>query len=438
MPRRSEKSKAAFARANKVLVGGVNSPVRAFSAVGGTPPIIAEGKGAYLTDIDGNTYVDYVCSYGPAILGHAPEAVVTAINKAAHRGTSFGAPCEAETKLAEAIIATIPSIEKVRFTSSGTEAVMSAIRLARGVTGRTKIIKCPGCYHGHADALLVAAGSGATSLGVPSSPGVPPNATADTLLVAYNDLAAMSKTLETAGDDLAAVLIEPVAGNMGVIAPKEGYLQGLRRLCDARGALLIFDEVMTGFRVAQGGAQALYGVRPDITVLGKIIGGGLPVGAFGASAEIMSHLAPEGPVYQAGTLSGNPVAMAAGLAVITALREDGFYESLETKSADLAAGLMAAARSAGLEGHVTLNRVGSMFSVFFAAGAVCDYAAATAGNAEAFAAWFHTLLEEGIYLPPSPFEAAFVSAAHSQDDISKTVDAAEKGFAAAARLMQAD
>ena len=437
MPRRSEKSEAAFVRAGKVLVGGVNSPVRAFTAVGGAPPIIAEAKGAYLTDIDGNTYVDYVCSYGPAILGHAPEAVVTAINKAAHRGTSFGAPTEAETRLAEAIAAAVPSIEKVRFTSSGTEAAMSAIRLARGATGRSKIIKCAGCYHGHADALLVAAGSGAASLGVPSSPGVPEGATADTLLVAYNDLAGMRQAFETAGKDLAAVLIEPVAGNMGVVPPKEGYLQGLRRLCEARGVLLIFDEVMTGFRVAHGGAQELYGVRPDITVLGKIIGGGMPVGAFGASAEIMAHLAPEGPIYQAGTLSGNPVAMAAGLAAVMALREDGFYESLEAKSAELGAELMAAARSSGLEGRITLNRAGSMLSVFFTAGPVCDYAGATTGDAEAFAAWFHTMLDEGIYLPPSRFEAMFVSVAHSQDDISRTVDAAERAFAAAARLMPA-
>jgi len=340
---KSDKSQAAFDRARRVLVGGVNSPVRAFAAVGGAPPFAASAKGAYITDIDGNRYVDYVGSYGPAILGHAPEPVTRAITEATRRGTSYGAPTEAETALAEAVIDAFPSIEKVRFVNSGTEAVMTAIRLARGVTGRAKIVKFVGCYHGHADPLLVSAGSGATTLGVPSSPGVPAGATADTLPARYNDLDGVGKLLAAHAGQVAAVLVEPVAGNMGVVPPAEGFLQGLRALCKEAGALLIFDEVMTGFRVAPGGAQGLYRVKPDLTTLGKIIGGGMPVGAVGGPAEIMSHLAPEGPVYQAGTLSGNPVAMSAGLAAVAELRAPGFYEHLERTSAALAEGLRNAA-----------------------------------------------------------------------------------------------
>jgi glutamate-1-semialdehyde 2,1-aminomutase len=435
MTRRTEKSEAAFERARKVLVGGVNSPVRAFAAVGGTPPVIEKAVGATITDVDGNTYVDYVGSYGPAILGHAAEQVVTAINKAARNGTSYGAPTELETKLAEAVAAVVPSVEMVRFVSSGTEAVMSAVRLARGATGRNKIVKCVGCYHGHADSLLVSAGSGATTLGTPSSPGVPPGATADTLLVEYNDVAAVRSVVESFPGEVAAVLVEPIAGNMGVVPPADGYLEGLRALCDETGVLLIFDEVMTGFRVSFGGAQQLYGVTPDITTMGKIIGGGMPVGAYGASADLMSNLSPVGPVYQAGTLSGNPAAMAAGLATLAALREEGFYENLEQRSAALDAGLRGAAEQAGLADKVCFHRVGSMLCCFFTPGPVTDYASATASNAEAFAAYFHALLDAGVYIAPSQFEAMFVSAAHTDEEISQTVAAAEDAFAAAARVL---
>jgi len=435
MSMRNEKTEAAFGRAREVLVGGVNSPVRSFSAVGGTPPVIAKAAGAHITDVDGNTYIDYVGSYGPAILGHAPETVVTAINKAVCRGTSFGAPTEAETRLAAAIVAAVDSIELVRFTSSGTEAAMTAIRLARGASGRDKIIKCIGCYHGHADALLVAAGSGATTLGTPSSPGTPAGTTAETLLVPYNDAEAMRQVFEQHSGQIAAVLVEPAAGNMGVIPPADGYLAAARKLCDDNGTLLIFDEVMTGFRVAFGGAQELYGVRPDITILGKIIGGGLPVGAVGGPAEIMNHLAPAGPVYQAGTLSGNPPAMAAGLATLEALQADGFYENLEQTSAALEAGLRDAADAASLSGKVCFNRVGSMLCCFFAAPPVSDYAAAVSSNAKAFAAYFRAMLDAGIYLPPSRFEAMFVSAAHTADDVAATSQAARAAFQAAGSLM---
>jgi glutamate-1-semialdehyde 2,1-aminomutase len=433
MSKRLAKSTAAFRRAQKVLVGGVNSPVRAFAAVGGTPPVIAKAAGARIADIDGNEYIDYVGSYGPTILGHAPEPVVTAISKAIHRGTSYGAPTEAETLLAEAILAAVDSIERIRFVSSGTEAAMSAVRLARGATGRPKVVKFAGCYHGHADALLVSAGSGATTLGVPSSPGVPPGATADTLLLPYNDLAAAGAAFDGHGEKIAAVLVEPVAGNMGVVPPAEGFLPGLRDLCDRHGALLIFDEVMTGFRLALGGAQALYGVRPDLTILGKIVGGGLPVGAFGGRHDLMHHLAPEGPVYQAGTLSGNPAAMAAGLATLQQLRAEGFYEELERKSALLADGLAGAAAAAELAEKICLNRVGSMLCCFFTPGPVTGYASATASDTKAFATWFHAMLDAGVYLAPSQYEALFVSAAHSEDDIHQTVEAASRAFAKTAK-----
>jgi len=430
-----EKSKAEFARAGHVLVGGVNSPVRSFAAVGGTPPMIQSANGATITDIDGNTYTDYVGSYGPAILGHAHQAVVAAIGKAVHNGASYGAPTPAETRLAEDIAAAVPSIEKVRFVSSGTEAVMTATRLARGATGRCKIVKFIGCYHGHADALLVAAGSGATTLGVPSSPGVPEGATSDTLLVPYNNVDAVRSALVAHASKVAAVLVEPVAGNMGVVLPREGYLQALRELCDEHGALLVFDEVMTGFRVAYGGAQTRFGVRPDLTTLGKIVGGGMPVGAVGGPAEIMKHLAPEGKVYQAGTLSGNPAAMAAGLATLEAIRADGFYEALEARSAALESGLRRAAAGAGLEGKICFNRVGSMLCCFFTPGPVFDYDSATAASAEAFAAFFHAMLDGGIYLAPSQYEAWFVSAAHGEADIRKTCDAAADAYAGAAKLL---
>jgi len=435
MARRTDKSEQAFQRAQKVLVGGVNSPVRAFIAVGGTPPIIAKAKGARITDIDGNTYVDYVGSYGSAVLGHAAEAVMTAVSKTVRHGTSYGAPTELETRLAEAVVAAVPSVQKVRFVSSGTEAVMSAIRLARAATGRNKIIKCVGGYHGHADALLVSAGSGATTLGVPSSPGVPEGATADTLLVPFNDPAAVQSTFQAHRGEIAAMLLEPVAGNMGVIPPAQGYLVSLREICDQESALLIFDEVMTGFRVAYAGAQGLYDVLPDLTTLGKIIGGGMPVGAFGGSAELMKHLSPEGPVYQAGTLSGNPAAMAAGLATLQALQEEGFYEELERRSAELALGLESCAREAQLVGKVCFNRVGSMLCCYFCPPPVTDYASATASNARAYAAWFHAMLDGGVYLAPSQFEALFVSAAHEEADIQHTVETAARAFAAAAKVM---
>ena len=436
MTRRSEKSEAAFARAAKVLVGGVNSPVRAFAAVGGTPPVIARADGSRITDVDGNTYVDYVCSYGPAILGHAPETVVTAVSKAVRNGASYGAPTAAETLLAEAIVQAVDSIEKIRFVSSGTEAVMSAVRLARGATGRDKIIKCIGCYHGHADAMLVSAGSGATTLGVPSSPGVPAGATGDTVLVPYNNLDAVAAAMENCPDQVAAMLVEPVAANMGVVGPVEGYLPGLRELCDRHGALLIFDEVITGFRLGLGGAQESFSVRPDLTTLGKIIGGGMPVGAYGGPADIMKHLAPEGPVYQAGTLSGNPVAMSAGLATIEALHEEGFYEKLNARSETLAAGLASARDQAGLNARsVPIRGVGSMICCFFGPGPIVNYDDVTACDTKAFAAYFHAMLEGGVYLAPSQFEAMFVSAAHCDSDIEVALQAARGAFAAAAELM---
>ena len=435
MARRTEKSEAAFERARKTLVGGVNSPVRSFAAVGGTPPVIVQAQGSTISDIDGNTYVDYVGSYGSAILGHAAECVITAIIKAIHHGTSYGAPTELETRLGEAVAAAVPSVEMVRFVSSGTEAVMTAVRLARGATGRAKIVKFIGCYHGHSDALLVSAGSGAATLGVPSSPGVTPGATEDTLLAPYNDLAAVRSALEANAGLVAAVLVEPVAGNMGVVPPADGFLAGLRDLCDAHGALLVFDEVMTGFRVAYGGAQALYGIEPDLTTMGKVLGGGMPVGAVGGRAAVMEQLAPTGPVYQAGTLSGNPAAMAAGLATLEAIRAEGFYEALEARSAALADGLARAAEQAGLGGKVCFNRVGSMLCCFFTPGPVVDYASASAASGEAFAAFFHGLLDGGVYIAPSPYEAMFVSGAHSDADVALTCQAAAEAFTAAADVM---
>lgn len=435
MARQEKRSRAALERATKVLVGGVNSPVRSFAAVGGTPPFIASARGATITDIDGNTYIDYVGSYGPAILGHAPEAVVSAVMRTVPKGTSYGAPTEIEIELAEMIVAALPSVEKVRFVSSGTEAVMTAVRLARGATGRDKIVKIIGCYHGHSDALLVSAGSGATTLGVPSSPGVPAGATSDTILAPYNDPSAMEAVFAEHGRDIAAVIVEPIAGNMGVVPPERGYLSALRRTCDDSGALLILDEVMTGFRVAYGGAQALYGVRADITTLGKIIGGGMPVGAVAAPAQIMKNLSPEGKVYQAGTLSGNPLAMAAGVATLKQLQADGFYEQLEAVSACLERGLLQSAQAAGLADKVTVNRVGSMMTCFFAAPRVTDYATATTSNTRAFAAFFGALLDAGVYVAPSQYEAMFVSAAHSDRDIARTVEGASAAFSAATRLM---
>jgi glutamate-1-semialdehyde 2,1-aminomutase len=412
-----------FARARQVIPGGVNSPVRAFRAVGGQPVFIDHGAGAYLYDVDGNQYIDYVGSWGPLILGHAHPQVVEAVTAAARRGTSYGAPTEAETRLAELVIEAVPSIELVRFVNSGTEATMSALRVARAATGREKIIKFAGGYHGHADMLLVAAGSGALTLGAPDSPGVPAGATAQTLVVAYNDLAATRAAFERYPDEIAAIIVEPVAGNMGCVPPVAGFLQGLRDLTTQYGAILIFDEVMTGFRVAHGGAQALYGVAPDMTCLGKIVGGGLPAAAYGGTRAIMSLVSPAGPVYQAGTLSGNPLAMAAGATQLELLKQPGVYERLDALTAALGEGVGAAARVAGVPIYQT--RVGSMFTTFFSAAPVVDEASAKRADTQAFAAFFGALLDEGVYIAPSQFEAGFVSLAHSDDDIARTVAAAQ-------------
>ena len=419
-------SEELFARAQRLIPGGVNSPVRAFKAVGGTPLFIRKAEGARMWDADGKGYIDYVGSWGPLILGHAHPSVVEAITQAAVRGTSYGAPCAAEVELADRVVRLVPSIQKVRFVSSGTEATMSALRLARGFTGRNKILKFEGCYHGHADALLVAAGSGVATLGIPGSPGVPPGTVADTVTAPFNDLGAVEKVVEAHGPDLAAIIVEPVAGNMGCVAPHDGYLQGLRDLATRAGALLVFDEVMTGFRLATGGAQVLYGVKPDLTCLGKIIGGGLPVGAYGGRADIMDHVAPSGPVYQAGTLSGNPLAMAAGCVTLDLLQRAGTYMRLEMLAARLHAGLLGARDEADVK--VTINRVGSMITLFFTPGPVHDYASAKTSDTALFARFFHELLARGIYFPPAQYEAAFVSLAHTESDIDATVRAAGEIF----------
>jgi glutamate-1-semialdehyde 2,1-aminomutase len=418
-----------FARAQRVIPGGVNSPVRAFKAVGGTPRFIARAQGARVFDADGAEYVDYLGSWGPMILGHAHPAVVEAVTRAARDGTSYGAPCAAEVELAERVTRLVPSIQKVRFVSSGTEATMSALRLARGFTGRRKILKLEGCYHGHADALLVAAGSGVATLGIPGSPGVPEGTVADTVVAPYNDTAAAERAFAEHGPDLAAVIVEPVAGNMGCVLPREGYLRALRELTRRHGALLVFDEVITGFRLGLDGAQGVYGIDPDLTCLGKVIGGGLPVGAYGGRAEIMDHVAPLGPVYQAGTLSGNPLAMAAGVATLDLLAAAGTYPRLETLTLRLCGGLERAARAAGVA--VTVNRVASLFTVFFCAGPVTDYASARTADTAAFARFFHALLDRGFYFPPAQLEAAFVSLAHSEADIDATIAAAREAFGAA-------
>ncbi len=419
-----------FARAQAVIPGGVSSPVRAFRAVGGEPLFIERAAGPRVFDEDGRAYVDYVGSWGPMILGHAHPAVLAAIAAAAARGTSFGAPCALEVELAERVVRLVPSIERLRFVSSGTEATMSALRVARGFTGRNKILKFDGCYHGHADLLLVSAGSGVATLGIPGSPGVPAGTVQDTLVAPFNDVAAVEAVVAAHGEDLAAVIVEPVCGNMGTVAPRAGYLEALREITRRNGTLLVLDEVMTGFRLARGGAQQLYGIRPDLTCLGKILGGGLPAAAYGGRADVMATVAPEGPVYQAGTLSGNPLAMAAGAAVLDALGEPGTYERLEAKSARLEAGLRGAAAAAGAT--VRINRVGSMITVFFCAGEVVDYASAKVSDTRRFARFFRALLEHGVYLPPAQFEAAFVSLAHEDADIDATVAAAAPAFRAAA------
>jgi glutamate-1-semialdehyde 2,1-aminomutase len=421
-----------FARAQGVIPGGVNSPVRAFRAVGGQPLFIARGQGPYLYDVDGNRFIDYVGSWGPLILGHAHPRVVEAITAVATRGTSFGAPTEAEVRLAEMVIQAVPSIELVRFVNSGTEATMSALRVARAFTGRDKIVKFAGCYHGHADMLLVAAGSGALTLGVPDSPGVPAGATAQTLIAPYNDADAVERLVASHPGEIAAVIVEPVAGNMGCIPPEPGFLQRLRDSTQRAGALLIFDEVMTGFRVAYGGAQQIYGIVPDLTCLGKIVGGGLPAAAYGGRREVMALVAPSGPVYQAGTLSGNPLAMAAGLAQLELLREPGVYERLEATSAELTRGLTEAAHAAGV--RTTTTRVGSMFCTFFTDQPVVDEVTAKRSNTAQFAAFFQAMLSQGVYLAPSQFEAGFVSLAHGPEEIAQTVAAAHVAFSSVARL----
>jgi len=422
------RSEELFERAKAVIPGGVSSPVRAFKAVGGTPLFVARAEGARLQDEDGRWFVDYVGSWGPMILGHAHPAVLEAIRDAASRGTSFGAPCALEVELAERIVGHVPSVEKVRFVSSGTEATMSALRVARGFTGRRKILKFDGCYHGHADSLLVSAGSGVATLGIPGSPGVPEGTVADTLVAPYNDVAAVEQVVAAHGSDLAAVIVEPVCGNMGTVAPKAGYLEALREITRRNGTVLVFDEVMTGFRLALGGAQQLHGLRPDMTCLGKIVGGGLPAAAYGGRADIMATVAPDGPVYQAGTLSGNPLAMAAGAAQLDLLARPGTYRTLEARSARLEEGLRRAARDAGAS--VTINRVGSMITVFFCAGPVVDYATAKTSDTKRFGRFFHAMLERGVYLPPAQFEAAFVSLAHGEAEIDLTVAAAAEAFRA--------
>jgi glutamate-1-semialdehyde 2,1-aminomutase len=424
------RSEELFERAKAVIPGGVSSPVRAFKAVGGTPLFVARAEGARFWDEDGRSFVDYVGSWGPMILGHAHPAVLQAIRDAASRGTSYGAPCALEVELAERVVRHVPSVEKVRFVSSGTEATMSALRVARGFTGRRKILKFDGGYHGHADSLLVAAGSGVATLGIPGSPGVPEGTVADTLVVPYNDVPAVERVVAAHGSDLAAVIVEPVCGNMGTVAPQPGYLEALRRITRENGTVLIFDEVMTGFRLALGGAQQLYAVRPDLTCLGKIVGGGLPAAAYGGRADIMALVAPEGPVYQAGTLSGNPLAMAAGAVLLDLLAQPGTYDTLEARSARLEAGLRRGARDASAT--VTINRVGSMITVFFCAGPVTDYATAKASDTKRFGRFFHAMLERGVYLPPAQFEAAFVSLAHGEAEIDLTVAAAGEAFRAVA------
>ena len=417
-----------FSAAQVHIPGGVNSPVRAFRGVGGDPVFFESALGPYVFDADGNRYVDYVGSWGPMILGHAHPDVLAAVESRLHKGLSFGAPTQLETTMADTVCSLVPSMEMVRMVSSGTEATMSALRLARGFTGRDKIVKFEGCYHGHADSLLVKAVSGALTFGEPSSPGVPAALAELTITLRYNDLAQVQETFAKIGHDIACIIVEPVAGNMNCIPPVPGFLEGLRAVCDQSGAVLILDEVMTGFRVALGGAQAHYGIRPDLTALGKVIGGGLPVGAFGGRRDIMERLSPLGPVYQAGTLSGNPIAMAAGLKTLELISAPGFYDRITARTVELTDGLLARAAAAGVP--LAVNRVGGMFGIFFTeAPQVTNYAQATACNQDQFRAFFHAMLERGVYLAPSAFEAGFVSITHEKPQIQATLDAAEQAFA---------
>lgn len=422
------KSESLYAQAQQVIPGGVNSPVRAFTGVGGVPLFVERADGAYLYDADGKAYIDYVGSWGPMVLGHNNEIIRDAVIEAVQRGLSFGAPTEMEVKMAELVTELVPSMDMVRMVNSGTEATMSAIRLARGFTGRDKIIKFEGCYHGHADCLLVKAGSGALTLGQPNSPGVPADFAKHTLTCTYNDLDSVRQAFEQNPDSIACIIVEPVAGNMNCIPPSDAFLPGLRLLCDQYNALLIIDEVMTGFRVALGGAQDYYDVTPDLTCLGKIIGGGMPVGAFGGRRDVMEALAPTGPVYQAGTLSGNPIAMAAGFACLNQLTDVGVYEQLSSLTENLAEGLLSAAQRQGIP--LVVNHVGGMFGIFFTdAKTVTCYKDVVKCDVERFKTFFHLMLEEGVYLAPSAFEAGFMSLAHSDEDIQRTVDAAERCFA---------
>jgi glutamate-1-semialdehyde 2,1-aminomutase len=421
------KSQALFAKARRLMPGGVNSPVRAFRAVGGDPLFMASGKGATMTDVDGKSYIDYVLSWGPLILGHAHPEVVEALARAAEIGTSFGACTPGEVELAERIVEAYPSIERVRLVNSGTEATLSALRVARAATGRDKILKFDGCYHGHGDSLLVKAGSGVATLGLPDSPGVPQALAKLTVTVPFNDSAALEEAFNLHRSELAAAIVEPVVGNMGCVPPRAGFLQKLRALTEEQGTILIFDEVMTGFRVAYGGAQKLYKIDPDMTTLGKIIGGGLPVGAYGGKARLMDLVAPAGPVYQAGTLSGNPLAVAAGLKTLEILRRPGIYERLDLLTEKLANGLMTDAAQQGVP--LMVNRVGSMFTAFLTANPVIDYASAKKANTTAYGLFFRSLLEGGAYFPPSQFEAAFVSTSHSEGDVATTLQAASFALA---------
>lgn len=421
-----DQSHALFTRARTLLPGGVNSPVRAFKSVGGEPFFVERADGAYLYDVDGNRYIDYVGSWGPMIVGHNHPAVRQAVKHAINNGLSFGAPCEAEVTMAETLTRLVPSCEMVRMVNSGTEATLSAIRLARGATGRSRIVKFEGCYHGHGDSFLVKAGSGMLTLGVPTSPGVPAGLSELTLTLPYNDVDAATALFAEQGEHIAGLIIEPVVGNANCIPPREGYLQHLRALCTQYGALLIFDEVMTGFRVALGGAQAHYGITPDLTTFGKIIGGGMPVGAYGGRADLMEQIAPAGPIYQAGTLSGNPVAMAAGLAMLDLVQAPGFHDRLDAASARLCAGLEAAAAEAGVA--VTTNQVGAMFGLFFTDQKVETYAQATSCDISAFNTFFHAMLERGVFLAPSAYEAGFMSSAHDDGVIDATIAAAREAF----------